>query len=132
LPDVVENFRRSNAIASLLLVQPKASFDMVHVDPDGAISGVTAFGRSDVRINGGFFVMRKAIFDFIQPGEELVREPFGRLIERRALVAYKCPGFWQCMDTFKDKQALEELNQGAAPWKVWRQSNGPGGGTPEA
>ena len=50
---------------------------------------------------------------------ELVREPFQRLIEKQALLAYKYSGFWQCMDTFKDKQHLEELNQGAAPWKVW-------------
>jgi glucose-1-phosphate cytidylyltransferase len=63
--------------------------------------------------------MRNEIFDHIQPGEELVREPFQRLIEKRALLSYKYSGFWQCMDTFKDKQRLEELNMGAAPWKVW-------------
>ena len=63
--------------------------------------------------------MRNEIFRYIQPGEELVREPFQRLIEKQALLAYKYNGFWQCMDTFKDKQHLEELNQGSAPWKVW-------------
>ena len=63
--------------------------------------------------------MRNEIFRHIQPGEELVREPFKRLIEKQALLAYKYTGFWQCMDTFKDKQLLEELNLGAAPWKVW-------------
>jgi glucose-1-phosphate cytidylyltransferase len=50
-------------------------------------------------------------------GEELVREPFKRLIEGHALLSYKYTGFWQCMDTFNDKQRLEELNQGAVPWK---------------
>jgi len=65
--------------------------------------------------------MRNEIFRYIHAGEELVRQPFQRLIERKALLAYKCNGFWQCMDTFKDKQCLEELNQGAAPWKVWRR-----------
>jgi glucose-1-phosphate cytidylyltransferase len=50
-----------------------------------------------------------------------VREPFQRLIKKNALMAQKYTGFWQCMDTFKDKQRLEELNQGAAPWKVWHQ-----------
>ena len=68
--------------------------------------------QTDIWINGGFFVMRNEIFDHIQPGEELVREPFQRLIEKQALLAYKYNGFWQCMDTFKDKQRLEELNQG--------------------
>jgi glucose-1-phosphate cytidylyltransferase len=65
--------------------------------------------------------MRNEIFRYIQPGEELVREPFHRLIKERALLTYKCTGFWQCMDTFKDKQRLEELNQSTAPWKVWNQ-----------
>ena len=66
-------------------------------------------------------MLRNEIFSYIHPGDELVREPFQRLIEKHALLAYKCTGFWQCMDTFKDKQSLEELNQGKAPWKVWHQ-----------
>lgn len=122
LPDMIENFRRSDAIASLLLVQPTASFDLVHVDANGAVAGVSALTQSDIWINGGFFVMRKEIFGHIRHGEELVRQPFERLIAKRALLAYKCTGFWQCMDTFKDKQSLEELNQGRAPWKVWQKA----------
>ena len=66
--------------------------------------------------------MRNEIFRYIRPGEELVREPFQRLIEKQALLAYKYSGFWQCMDTFKDKQRLEELSQGPAPWKVWNHA----------
>jgi glucose-1-phosphate cytidylyltransferase len=77
--------------------------------------------QSDIWINGGFFVLRNEIFSYICPGDELVRKPFQRLMERQALVGYKCTGFWQCMDTFKDKHTLEELNQGKAPWKVWTQ-----------
>jgi glucose-1-phosphate cytidylyltransferase len=75
--------------------------------------------RDDIWINGGFFVMRRELFRRNQPGEELVREPLQRLIQKQALLAYKYSGFWQCMDTFKDKERLEELNQGVAPWKVW-------------
>jgi glucose-1-phosphate cytidylyltransferase len=119
LPSMIAAFSRSSAVASLLLVQPTASFDIVHVGPEGAVAGVSALNRSDIWINGGFFVMRNEIFQYIYPGDELVRAPFQRLIEKQALFAYKCMGFWQCMDTFKDKQALEELNQGTAPWKVW-------------
>jgi glucose-1-phosphate cytidylyltransferase len=124
LPDMIETFRNSDALASLLLVQPTASFDIVRVSETGAVAGISALTQSDIWINGGFFVMRNEIFRHINPGEELVREPFRRLIEKRQLLAYKCNGFWQCMDTFKDKQALEELNQGNAPWKVWKRQTG--------
>lgn len=119
LPDMLETFRQSNAIAALLLVQPTASFDLVHVGSEGIVTDVRPLTHSDIWINGGFFALRKEIFNYIQPGEELVREPFQRLIKKRALLAYRCNGFWQCMDTFKDKQRLEELNQTKAPWKVW-------------
>jgi glucose-1-phosphate cytidylyltransferase len=121
LTDMLETFRRSNAVASLVLVQPTASFDIVSTGPGGAVTGIRAVNGSDIWINGGFFALRKDIFRHINPGDELVREPFQRLIEKRALLAYTYAGFWQCMDTFKDKQRLEDLNQSAAPWKVWCQ-----------
>jgi glucose-1-phosphate cytidylyltransferase len=119
LPVMIEEFRRSNAIASLLLVQPTASFDIVRLAPKGTVAKICPLTQSDIWINGGFFVLRNEIFRCIHPGEELVRQPFQRLIEDGTLLAHKCTGFWQCMDTFKDKQQLEELNQGSAPWKVW-------------
>lgn len=124
LPAMVDTFRRSNAVASLILVQPTASFDIVHAEPSGTIREICPLTRSDIWINGGFFVMRNEIFRYIEPGEELVREPFQRLIEKQALLAHKYTGFWQCMDTFKDKQHLEELNQTTAPWKVWNHGAG--------
>ncbi len=123
LPAMVEVFRQSRAVASLLLVQPTASFDIVTAGLGGTVTNISALNRSDIWINGGFFVLRSEIFRHIHPGDELVREPFQRLIERQALLAYKYAGFWQCMDTFKDKQCLEELNQGTAPWKVWYKAS---------
>ncbi len=122
LPSMIDAVAASDAVGSLLLVQPTASFDIVDVSPEGKVSQVSALSRSDIWINGGFFVFRNEIFRYIHPGEELVREPFARLIARGSLLAHKCPGFWQCMDTFKDKQSLEELNNGDAPWKVWTAS----------
>jgi glucose-1-phosphate cytidylyltransferase len=119
LPEMIDVFRNSTAVGSLLLVQPTASFDIVELSPAGRVSRVSALSQSDIWINGGFFVFRNEIFRYINPGDELVRQPFQRLIEKGALLAHKCTGFWQCMDTFKDKQCLEELNQGKAPWKVW-------------
>ncbi len=122
LPPMLETFRNSGAIVSLLLVQPTGSFDIVHAGPGSMVEDICPLTRSDIWINGGFFVMRNEIFRHIGPGEELVREPFQRLIEKKALLAYKYAGFWQCMDTFKDKQHLEELNQSTAPWKVWNST----------
>lgn len=121
LPDMVTAFRESNAIASLLLVQPTASFDIVNTNEKGTVTDICELSRSEIWINGGFFVLRREIFSYLRPGDELVRAPFQRLIEKQALLAYKYTGFWQCMDTFKDKQRLEELSQCAAPWKVWQQ-----------
>lgn len=129
LPKLIQATEQSQSVATLLLVQPTASFDIVTTDESARVAEVCPLTRSDIWINGGFFVMRREIFDYIRPGEELVRQPFQRLIEEKKLLAYKCSGFWQCMDTFKDKQHLEELNQAGAPWKVWHRpaSVEPGG-----
>jgi glucose-1-phosphate cytidylyltransferase len=122
LPVMIDAFRQSDAIASLLLVQPTGSFDIVNAGSGGLVTKISALTRTDIWINGGFFALRKEIFRYIEPGDELVREPFQRLIDKQALLAYKYKGFWQCMDTFKDKQRLEELNQSSAPWRVWHQA----------
>jgi len=120
LPTMIEELQHSDAVGSLLLVQPTASFDIVRTTPDSKVAEVSALSHSDIWINGGFFVFRNEIFNYINPGDELVREPFARLIQQQALLAHKCTGFWQCMDTFKDKQCLEELNDTNPPWKVWK------------
>jgi glucose-1-phosphate cytidylyltransferase len=121
LPAMLDRFRESDATAAMLLVQPTSSFDIVYSGPEGEVNEIRPITRTDIWINGGFFAMRREIFKQIKPGEELVREPFQRLIDKQALLAHKYNGFWQCMDTFKDKQHLEELNQGSAPWKVWNR-----------
>jgi glucose-1-phosphate cytidylyltransferase len=122
LPVMIDEFRRSDAVGSLLLVQPTASFDIVGLTSEGKVGQVSSLSAADIWINGGFFVFRNEIFRYIKPGDELVREPFQRLIEKGALLAHKCPGFWHCMDTFKDKQSLDELDQRDAPWKIWNRT----------
>ena len=74
-----------------------------------------------MRINGGFFIFKKQIFDYIHEKEELVIEPFHRLVADKELIGYPYDGFWASMDTFKDKQQLEGLcKSGVAPWEVWK------------
>ena len=74
-----------------------------------------------MRINAGFFVLKNDIFRYMEPGDELVVEPFQRLIRERQLAAYEYDGFFAAMDTFKDKQQLDDLYEcGQPPWEVWR------------
>jgi glucose-1-phosphate cytidylyltransferase len=79
-----------------------------------------AISESNLLINAGFFALRQEIFDYIEPGEELVLAPFARLIKDRKLHGYQYNRFW-CMDTFKEQQQLTDLyNSGCAPWEVWK------------
>ncbi len=73
-------------------------------------------------INGGFFALRRQIFDYLNEGEELVDQPFARLIEKRLLASFRYGGFWQSMDTFKDKITFDRMEaQGKCPWMVWKK-----------
>lgn len=125
LPDMIEAFRERDAVASFLSVKPTQSFHSISVGRDGAVSGIEPVAESGMLMNGGFFVLRHDFFDHIEEGEELVEEPFQRLIEREQLHTYAYDGFWSCMDTFKEKQALDDLYAaGTPPWAVWMRDPG--------
>jgi glucose-1-phosphate cytidylyltransferase len=124
LPNLIDYSIKSGKIACFLGVRPNYGFHIVNTDRSGSVRKIEALAKSNILINGGFFVLKKEIFQFIKPGEELVFEPFARLIERKELVTYRYDGFWVAMDTFKDKQYLEELYQkGNPPWQAWNSSN---------
>ncbi len=123
LPTYLDWFRKSGKVGAFLAVPPSGSFHVVQIGTGGLVREVRHVSASDVKINGGFFAFRREIFDYIKPGEELVNGPFLRLIEQQQLVAYPHQGFWACMDTFKEKQALDELClSGKAPWELWRKN----------
>jgi glucose-1-phosphate cytidylyltransferase len=125
LPDYVEYFIKSKKTASFLAVKPSHSFHVVEIDDGLSVRSIRHLTESGIWMNGGFFIFRKEIFDDISNGEELVNEPFGRLIEREELITYKNTGFWAAMDTFKDKQMLDEMfSRGDAPWEVWKRERG--------
>ena len=116
----LEAFRKRNKIACFISVPAPHTFHIVHTDSENHATKLELVAQSSVRINGGFFVLRKEIFDYLRPGEELVMEPFQRLMEQRELLAIPYDGFWRNMDTFKDKMQLDELvQQGRVPWQVW-------------
>jgi glucose-1-phosphate cytidylyltransferase len=121
LPHLLEHARRQDKIATCVTARPNLSYHMVSAGPGGLVTEIKAITQSSVRINGGYFVFKRAIFDHMRDGEDLVQQPFQRLIRQRQLLAYEHDGFFACLDTFKDKQHLEELYaRGDAPWEVWR------------
>lgn len=124
LDDFLRRFEATNAIAGFLAVRPSQSFHAVEVLPSGQVTSLKAVADSDVWINGGYMVLRKSIFDYMHPGEELVVEPFQRLIAEGKLFAHKYQGFWKAMDTFKDKITFDRLDgSGNRPWQVWARSS---------
>ncbi|HET6348290.1 MAG TPA: glucose-1-phosphate cytidylyltransferase [Candidatus Krumholzibacteria bacterium] len=122
LPEMIKGFEGKGRVASFLCVRPSQSFHTVSLDANNVVSGISHASHGNLRINGGYFVLRRDIFDYMQPGEELVEEPFQRLIEKQLLAAYRYDGFFVCMDTFKERQALEEMYAtGNAPWTMWER-----------
>ena len=84
---------------------------------DGRVSALRSTKDADLWINGGGFIFRREIFHYLRDGEELVEEPFQRLIEDDQLLAFRHDGFWRPMDTLKDKEVLEDLvEKGRLPW----------------
>jgi glucose-1-phosphate cytidylyltransferase len=133
LDDIVEKFLNSKSLASFVSVKPKASFHMVTVDEEGIVKSIEHIAKCGARINGGFFVLRREIFQYMREGEELVEEPFRRLIGAGRLSSYAHDGFWACMDTFKEMQQLDDLyGRGNAPWMVWNGHARNGSTTREA
>ena len=123
LPEQLEHFHQQGKIASFLCVRPNLSYHLVSLEQGNGslVSGIHAIDNGSVRINGGFFIFKKKIFDYIREKEELVIEPFHRLLAEKQLIGYPYDGFWASMDTFKDRQQLEGLYAtGMAPWEVWK------------
>lgn len=123
LPDLIDFFLKSGKIACFLCVKPSQSFHVVSLKEGNVIRDIKYVRDSDIMINGGYFIFRKEIFDYIRDGEELVQEPFQRLMAEDQLLGYRCNEFW-CMDTFKEQQELTDMcNEGSAPWEVWKNGS---------
>ena len=118
----IADFRSKDVTASFAAVRSWQTFHTVQSGEDGFVTGIGEAGNGDYLINGGFFVLRQEIFDDIREGEELVEQPFRRLIDKRKLGVFRYRGFWQSMDTFKDKITLDRMEaRGDCPWMVWKR-----------
>jgi glucose-1-phosphate cytidylyltransferase len=126
LDEMVEKFKKSGKIACFIAVRPPLTFHMADIDETGRVRDLLTSDRSDIWINGGYFLLRREIFDYMREGEELVIEPFRRLIKEDQLMAYKYEGFWRAMDTLRDRQILEDMvEQGKMPWRIQNGQAGP-------
>ena len=122
LDKYLQYFDKRGKVACFLSVAAPHTFHIVDADEDHHVRKLEAVGRSIVRVNGGFFALRTEIFDYIREKEDLVLEPFDRLMAEKQLLAYPFEGFWRNMDTFKDKMELDEmLAHDKAPWQVWKR-----------
>lgn len=123
LDEYLNKFLEGNKAAALLGVKPtQKSYHVVSIENDDTVLDIKPVSQSDHWINGGYFILRKEIFDYIREGEELVEEPLRRLIDEQKLFAFRYAGFYACMDTFKDKIMFDRMNGcGETPWAIWKK-----------
>jgi glucose-1-phosphate cytidylyltransferase len=119
---MIADHHDKGVIASFVGVNMLSSFHTVDASPDGLATNINSLGDREILINGGYFVLRNDIFDHIESGEELVEQPFRRLIAKSQLAVYRHKGFWRAMDTFKDKITFDRMEaQGQCPWMLWKR-----------
>jgi len=124
LSAVIEDFKKTDKLATFLSVPLAQSFHLVSFDEKdrNSVAGIHDSRSSGLWINGGYFVLRQEIFDHMEADDELVVETFDRLIRKRQLMAYQHKGFWMSMEKYKDKQHLDAMySDGRAAWQVWEQ-----------
>lgn len=127
LDELAADFRARTEVAALLAVRPSYSFHLVDDDGQGRVAGLRDVQTADLWVNGGYYLFRPGIFEYLRPGEDLVGPPFERLIADRQLVAYRYEGFHTSLDTLKDLQRLQQLSEtGRPPWAPWLAGDQPG------
>lgn len=120
LDSYVSRFQSVDMTAGFLAVRPPQSYHVAHLEGDTA-TGLGPISEEDLWINGGYFIFRSEIFDYIEEGEDLVAGAFHRLIKEQKLYAHRFDGFWSPMDTFKEQSYLDGLYKSVqAPWALWR------------
>jgi glucose-1-phosphate cytidylyltransferase len=109
------------ALASMTVVRPELQFGVTEINgEDGRVTGFREKPRSEHWINGGFFCMQQDALSYLEQDSVLERKPLERLAKENELHAYRHEGFWECMDTYKDAVALNDLwASGKAPWRAW-------------
>ncbi|MEI0525693.1 glucose-1-phosphate cytidylyltransferase [Brachyspira murdochii] len=123
IKDEVEFHNKHKKIATVGAVYPPARFGALKIENDNSVSNFIEKPRGDnAYISGGFFVLNNDIFNYLGDDSTVFeQEPLRKLSSDNELMAFRHEGFWQCMDTQRDKSILEEMwNKGNAPWKLWK------------
>lgn len=119
---LVDFHKNHGKIATLTAIQPSGRFGTLEIQRNNTISAFREKSQEDVGwVNGGFMVLEPEVMDYIEgDATYFERYPMEKLAEDGQLMAYPHQGFWQCMDTLRDKEQLEKLwASGNAPWKAW-------------
>ncbi|WP_424796452.1 sugar phosphate nucleotidyltransferase [Pseudactinotalea sp. Z1732] len=123
LDEMITDFLTTDAVGTLLAVPPPDSFHVVQMTEEGKMTGLEAVGGLQMRINGGYFVLRQGIFDYLNEGEDLVMDACVRAARDGRFRARPYDGFWAPMDTLKERAYLEDMNRRAdRPWAVWESA----------
>jgi len=119
LDEMIDQLVLSGKLGLFLSVRPRLSYHVVVADENGTVRSIEDIDAADVRINGGFFVLRSDIFDHLGGSGEDIMDDAALLARQGALHVHRHEGFWAPMDTIKDKQDLDELvESGQAPWQT--------------
>ncbi len=118
---LIDDFLDTDAVGQFLAVKPQDSFHVVDLTEGGRVTGLTPVADMAMRINGGYFVLRQGIFDYLDEGDDLVMDGCLRAARDGKMLAARYDGFWAPMDTLKERTALETAyKQGISPWALWR------------
>jgi glucose-1-phosphate cytidylyltransferase len=117
--ELLEFHKKKGKTATITCLRPYSQFGILELD-DGLITNFREKPKLDYWINGGFFVFKHEIFNYIGENDALEKKPFEALAAKREIAAFRLEGFWQCMDTFKDYQSFSDMWEKGAPWKVWK------------
>jgi glucose-1-phosphate cytidylyltransferase len=119
--DMIARLAASDSVASFMAVNSYQTFHIVRMDDEGAVSDIIPAADQSIWINGGFFVLRQGIFDYLHEGDDLVADACTRAAKDGRMRAYRYTGFWAPMDTLKERSVLEDMyRRGDTPWMVWR------------
>ena len=124
IDELLETHRKAGKIVTISAVKIRQRFGVLHIEENGEVSSFREkLDADEERVNGGFMVMEPQVFKYIDGDDTVLeRDILGRLAEEKEIKAYKHDGFWQPMDTIREREKLEELwgeDGTGAPWKIW-------------